>query len=205
MTHPERSRERDAAIDAVLDLVPEHGWSVSALRRALPEADDLDMLFPGGTTDLIEAFCDLADRRMEEDALAADMEGLGLTRRVKSVLALRFDRQRANRDAIRRAIAVLALPGHATLAARITARTVGAVWFAAGDRSADFSWYTKRVILAGVYSATLLFWLRDYGEDDSATLAFLDRRLAAAGRIGKARSRVERLLSRFQPRRAAEI
>ncbi len=60
-----------------------------------------------------------------------------------------------------------------------------AIWHLAGDRSADWSWYTKRAILAGVYGATLLYWLRDDSEDDEATLAFLDRRLAGVGRIGK--------------------
>jgi ubiquinone biosynthesis protein COQ9 len=193
---PERSPERDAAIAAVLDLVPEHGWSITALAAHLPQPDDLAMLFPGGAADLIEAYGDLADRQMEEDAAAADMEGLGLTRRVHKVIALRFARQRPYRDSIRRALAVLALPQNAAVSLRITGRTVGAIWFAAGDRSADFSWYSKRAILAAVYSATLLYWLRDYGLDDGDTLSFLDRRLAGVGRLG-------RLISRFQPRKSA--
>lgn len=203
MTHPERSPERDEALALVLDQVPEHGWSLSSLRRALPELADLDMLFPGGTTDLIEAYADLADRQMEQDAAAADMAGLGLTKRVRAVIALRLHRQLPHRDAIRRALAVLALPQNAPLSARITARTVDSIWHAAGDRSADFSWYTKRAILAGVYGATLLYWLRDYGDENQATLEFLDRRLAAVGRIGKARGRIETLVSRFKPREAA--
>ena len=66
-----------------------------------------------------------------------------------------------------------------------------AIWHAAGDRSADFSWYTKRAILAAVYSATVLYWLRDTSEDDAATLAFLDRRLAGVGRIGRLRRRAD--------------
>ena len=57
-------------------------------------------------------------------------------------------------------------------------RTVDAIWHAAGDRSTDFAWYTKRGVLTAVYSSTLLFWLRDGSEDDAATLAFLDRRMA---------------------------
>ena len=89
--------------------------------------------------------------------------------------------------AVRRAVAVLALPRHALLAGRCTARTVDAIWHAAGDRAADFSWYTKRAILAGVYGATLLFWLRDASEDDAATLAFLDRRLQGVARAGQVR------------------
>ena len=79
------------------------------------------------------------------------------------------------------------------------ARTIDAIWHAAGDRSADFSWYTKRAILTPIYAATLLYWLRDDSFDDEATLAFLDRRLAAIGRIGKLRRRVEGLVDRFRP------
>jgi ubiquinone biosynthesis protein COQ9 len=196
---PERSPERDAALVVLLDLVPIHGWSIRSLQQAVGEATDLSLLFPGGTPDLIEAYCDLADRDMEQDAANADFDGLGLTKRVRAVIALRLDRQRPNRDAIRRAIAVLSLPSFAPLSARITARTVDSIWFAAGDRSADFSWYTKRAILAAVYAATLLYWLRDYGEDDAATLEFLDRRLAGVGRFGKAKARLERAVARFKP------
>lgn len=199
MSLPERSPERDAAIAAMLPLVAQHGWSLTALKQALPEPEDAALLFPGGTPDLIEAFADHADRQMETAAAEADMEGKGLTKRVRAIIALRFAQQRENRDAIRRALAILALPIHAPLAARITARTVDSIWHAAGDRSADFSWYTKRAILAAVYATTLLYWLRDHGEDDTVTLEFLDRRLAGVGRIGKARARLGRLFTRFQP------
>ena len=95
--------------------------------------------------------------------------------------------------------AVLALPGHARLAAACTARTVDAIWHAAGDRAADFSWYTKRAVLAAVYGATVLFWLRDSSDDDALTLAFLDRRLADVGQIGRLRRRAVETLKRLRP------
>ena len=205
MNHPERSPERDAALAVVLDLVPEHGWSLTALRQVVADPDELSLLFPGGTSDLIEASCDLADRQMEQDAASADLSELGLIKRVKAVIAMRFARQRANRDAIRRAIAVLALPRHLPLSLKITTRTVDSILHTAGDRSADFTWYTKRATLAAVYTATLLYWLRDYGEDDSATLEFLERRLAGIGRVGRARGRLDRLFNRVRPTKAAEI
>ena len=206
MTPPERSPERDTAINLALELVPSHGWSITALRRADTALAELDLLFPGGSAELVEAYIDFADRIMESDAAAADFNGLGLTQRVRKVIALRLERQRPHREAIRRALAVLALPGHARIAARTAARTVDAIWHAAGDQSSDFSWYTKRAILAGVYGSTLLYWLRDYSEDDAATLEFLDRRLAGVGRIGKARGKLSGLgeklgnrLGRFKP------
>ena len=194
---PERSPERDQAIEAVLPQVGLTGWTMTTLLRAA--GPDADLLFPGGTLDMIEAYCDWADRRMEEEAAATDMSALRLPQRVRAVLGIRFAQNRDYKDAVRRALGVLAAPGNARVAARCTARTVDAVWHAAGDAAADFSWYTKRAILAAVYGATLLYWLRDYSPEDEATLAFLDRRLAGVGRIGRVRRRGETLMQRFRP------
>ena len=193
---PERSAERDAAIRATLPFVPEAGWTFAALRQGMAAvaADPLDaeLLFPRGATDMIEAWADLADRDMEAGAAAADIAELRLSQRVRAIVALRLRQAGRDREAVRRALAVLATPGHAILATRITARTVDAIWHAAGDRSADFSWYSKRAILAAIYAATLLFWLRDTSDDAAASLAFLDRRLAGLGRVARLRRRWSR-------------
>lgn len=196
---PERMPERDAAILGMLPNVPFDGWTKRALRAGVRDAglpaDEADLLFPLGTVDMIETFCDLADRRMEEAAAA--LSQTKVSARVRAVIALRLEQNRPYKEAVRRALAVLALPQNAQAAATCTARTVDAIWYAAGDRSADLSWYSKRAILAAVYSTTLLFWVRDTSEEDVDTLAFLDRRLAAVGRISRLRGRVSGLLARF--------
>jgi ubiquinone biosynthesis protein COQ9 len=203
MSPPERSPERDAVVDAVLAHVPFDGWTPLALQRALAEAglhrDDAPLLFPGGPTDLIAAYCDLADRRMAEDAVALDLPSRRLTDRVRTIIALRLARARPHKEAVRRALSVLALPQNAVAAAACTARTMDAIWHTAGDGAADFSWYTKRASLAAIYSATLLFWLRDTSVDDAATLAFLDRRLEDLARLGKLRRRATDMARRFTP------
>jgi ubiquinone biosynthesis protein COQ9 len=201
LTPPERSAERDAAIVALLPNVVFDGWTMPALRAAA--GPDADLLFPGGSTDMIEAYCDLGDRWMEQGAIAADVASLRLSQRVRAIVALRLEQNRPYKDAVRRALAVLALPGNAGLALRCTARTVDTIWFAAGDGSADFSWYSKRAILAGVYGATLLYWLGDGSDDDGPTLAFLDRRLRGVGRIGGIRRRMDAVMQRFRPNAAA--
>lgn len=199
---PERSPERDAAIAAMLPHVPFDGWTDRSLRRGLADIgvppDEAPVLFPAGATDMVETFCDWADRRMEDGAAGLD-PAMRLHQRVRAVIALRLEQNRPYREAIRRALALLALPANARLAAACTARTVDAIWHAAGDQSSDFSWYTKRAILAAVYGATILYWLGDLSDGDAATLAFLDRRLASVGRIGSLRRRVEEILGRFQP------
>ena len=204
ITPPERMPERDAAITAMLPHVPFDGWSKRALRAGVRDAglpgDEADLLVPLGTVDMIETFCDLADRRMED--AAADLPQTKVSHRVRAIIALRLEQNRPHKEAIRRAMAVLALPRNARAAAACTGRTVDTIWHAAGDRSADFSWYTKRAILTAVYTATVLYWLRDTSEDNAATLAFLDRRLAGVAMIGKVRGRVEGFLRR---RRGGEV
>jgi ubiquinone biosynthesis protein COQ9 len=198
---PERLPERDAAIEAMLPNVPFDGWTIRALRSGLTAAglpeDEAAILFPGGAADMIAVFCDLADRRMTE--AAAGLTGTKLSARVQATIALRLTANRPHKEAIRRALAVLALPGNARTAAAITTRTVDAIWHAAGDRSADFSWYTKRVLLTVVYGASLLFWLHDTSEDDAETLTFIERRMHGVGRLLRARGQAGSWLSRLRP------
>ena len=130
---------------------------------------------------------------------AAALSEPGLTARVREIISLRLAMNRPHKEAIRRALAVLALPGNTRTASAITARTVDAVWHAAGDRSADFSWYTKRVILTAIYSAAVLFWLHDTSEDDADTRAFIDRLLHGVGLLGRARDRAGSLFGRLRP------
>ncbi len=190
-----------ALIDALLPQIPFDGWTVTAVRRALAtlgrDPEDAPLAFPNGAGEMIEAFSALADARMVSTAAGA-LGTYGMTKRVREIIAIRLEQNRADKDAIRRALAWLALPMHARLAARITAATVDTIWHAAGDTAADMSWYTKRGLLAGVYSATLLYWLRDQSADDEPTLAFLDRRLRDIGKIGGGKRKLSAALAQLR-------
>ena len=195
MTHPERTPERDAALDALVASQPFPGWTVQALRMAA--GPDADLLFPGGPVDMVETWIDGADRRTG----AATFDQPRLPDRVRAAIAFRLALHRPAKEAVRRGLALLAT--RPATAAAVTARSVDAIWHAAGDRSSDWNWYSKRAILAGVYGSTLLYWLRDDSFDDADTLAFLDRRLAGVGRMGRWRRAGTALRQRWRPSQAA--
>ncbi|MDQ1078463.1 COQ9 family protein [Pseudoroseomonas cervicalis] len=183
----ERSAERDAALRAMLPEVPRLGWSLAALRAGLAAGgqnpDAAEWLFPRGPAGMVEAWCDLADRDMAAEAAGMGLESQRIPARIRALVALRLRQQRPNKEAVRRGLALLALPWNAGAAARATARSTDAIWQAAGDTSNDLSFYTRRATLAGVYGTTLAFWLNDADPEDAATLAFLDRRLADLARL----------------------
>jgi ubiquinone biosynthesis protein COQ9 len=149
---PERLPERDAAILAMLPNVAFDGWTKRALKAGARQADlspdEADLLFPLGSIDMIETFCDLADRRMAE--AAAGLPDTRPSARVRAMIVLRLEQNRPHKEAIRRALAILALPQNARAAAHTTARTIDAIWHAAGDRSTSVSWYTKRATLTAI-------------------------------------------------------
>jgi ubiquinone biosynthesis protein COQ9 len=183
-----RSPERDAALEGLLAAsLGAETWRLASLREVVDP--DADLLFPGGPVEMIEAYFDLGDRRVAASGAAAGVEGVSA--RVRALVLERVAFDRANLPATRRAVAILALPGHAAAGTRSLARTSDAIWRAAGDRSADFSWYTRRATLAAVHAATMLYALGEDGSgaerapDDVA--AFLDRRLARLAALGRRR------------------
>jgi len=193
---------RRALCGAALAEVPFEGWSAAALRRAAGDlglsADDAERAFPGGARDLMEYWAALNDEHMNAALAAVDLGALKLRRRIALAIKLRLTHMAPHREAMRRALSFLALPPNAALGARLLYRTVDAIWYAVGDRSTDFSFYTKRALLAGVYAGTVLYWVDDRSPDSAETWSFLERRLDDVMRIPKLTERV-RALARSLP------
>jgi ubiquinone biosynthesis protein COQ9 len=183
------TRVRDAILPHVLAEISEHGFSDAGLKAAAEKAGvnstELKAAFPNGGASMVEAFSHWADERMAERLLEDPPER---TRdRVTHAVKARLDVMAPYKDAARRAAAFLALPQNAPLAANLMMRSVDLMWRAAGDRSSDFSYYTKRALLGGVYAATLIHWLSDSSAGHADTWAFLDSRIGDVMRIEKLR------------------
>lgn len=180
---------RDRAIEQVLPAVATLGWTPRAFAAVGWSDAEARACFPGGTLDMIEAFRARTDRRMA--AAASDLPAdLRTGARVRALIAARLADHRTHRPAARRAFAILSVPANRGVAARSLFATADAAWAAVGDRSTDINWYSKRVTLAGIYAATLLVWLGADDPDDERALAFFDRRVAAAARLGQLRRRI---------------
>lgn len=183
---------RDRLVQAVLVHVPFDGWSWESLKAAALDLgyDETmpERAFPGGPVEAVAHFSGLADRKMSA-AIAGrdDWERTRLDRRIAFLLRRRIEDWADHRETIRRALALLALPGNAALGARLAWKTADEVWYGAGDRSSDFSYYTKRAIVVGILSATTLYWLADKSDDYADSWAFLDRRIADSLKITRLR------------------
>lgn len=178
----------DQLLDAALRHVPFDGWSAAALAAGARDCgvddDALRAAFPDGVAGALTRFSRRADGAMVAALAAAETAEMRLRDRVAFAVEARLAALAPHREAVRRGLSWLALPQNAALGVRLMYRTVDDIWYAVGDRSADFSFYTKRALLAGVVASTTLYWLDDRSGDGAATRGFLARRIADVLRIG---------------------
>ena len=66
-------------------------------------------------------------------------------------------------------------------------------WAESPDWAVRFNDEAKRLILAGVYSSTLLRWLNDTSQDEKATFEFLDARIENVMQFEKLKARLKPL------------
>lgn len=181
-----------ALLDAALMHVPFDGWSETTFKAAAADAGiDLAMaraVCPRGAVDLALAYHARGDAamvaRLKSDELPArysDKIAAGVRFRIEAV---------SDKEAVRRGTTLFALPMHAADGAKAIWGTADKIWDTLGDTSDDVNWYTKRATLAGVYSATVLYWLGDDSTDNQATWAFLDRRIEDVMQIEKVKAQV---------------
>lgn len=193
------SSDKQQLLDAVLPHVMFDGWSGTAIGHAVKDLNmeraDFDRHFPGGSRDLIALFMTRADNQMEEQLIKKGALSMKVRDRITLAVRLRLEIYAPHRDAVRKALTFLSMPQNALLGTKLTAATVSRMWYATGDQSVDFSYYSKRLTLSAVYGSTLLYWLDDISEGHQKSWEFLARRIENVMQFEKAKAKTRNLLS----------
>lgn len=185
-------------LSAITPHVPFDGWSAASFAAAIADSGTDPALAravcPRGALDLALAYHAAGDAALRAHLRAADLSGLRFRDRIAA--AVRFRLESADRELVRRASTLFALPTHAGEGAKALWQTADAIWAGLGDTSQDINWYSKRATLSAVYAATLLYWLGDDSPEQQRSWRFLDRRIDDVMQIEtlKAKARSSRLL-----------
>lgn len=185
---------RSRVLSAALPNVAFDGWSDATLTEAISDSGvdphAAKLAFPRGGVDLAIAHHRAGDEEMRARLAEADLEAMRIRERVAFAIRTRLEIAARHREAARRAASLFALPPHAGDGARMMWETADHIWTGLGDPSEDLNWYTKRAILAGVYSSAALYWLGDESEGFERSWRFVDRRIEDVMRFEKLKSAV---------------
>ena len=170
------------------------GWSdaalVAASGRAAVDPAVARLAFPGGAMDMIAAWVDQVDARMADAFDPAVLAQMPIRERIRALVWFRLEAVTGLEEALRRALAIQALPQNLARTAKLGWSSADAMWRLAGDTATDYNYYTKRAILASIYAATLAVFLSDESEGKADTRAFLDRRIEGVMKFEKAKAQL---------------
>ena len=175
---------------AALPNVAFDGWSNSTFEAACRETDISErkarLFCPRGALDLAVAFHKWGDDQFEISFNKKKISKLKVREKIKKAVELRI-KLASDKEAVRRGVALFALPIYAFEGSRLIWDTADLIWELIGDNSEDYNWYSKRTILSAVYAATVLYWLGDNSEESKETWHFLDRRIEDVMRFESAK------------------
>ncbi|CAG5121818.1 unnamed protein product, partial [Candidula unifasciata] len=199
--HEYEHEVRQRILLASLRHVHEHGWTRKALEagardEGLPSV--AHGMFSRGGAELIHFFYTKSNSELvdvlKQEVEAAKAQGLAkpVTKPfIRKAVETRLRMIVPYLDTWPQAMAILALPPNVSEAFSNLLKLSDDIWFYAGDRSVDFNWYTKRLSLAAVYTATETYMIQDRSPDQQDTWAFLDNRLKDLQKFGSAKKSCE--------------
>ena len=178
---------------AILPHVVFDGWSQTSFDCAVADlnmdAAFAGVLAPRGALDLAVAYHRQGDVAMRAAYQSSPTVSLKIREKITLAVRLRLEAI-GDKEAVRRATSLFALPQHAGEGAKLIWGTADQIWDALSDGSRDVNWYSKRATLSAVYGATVLFWLGDESPGHAATWEFLERRIENVMQIEIAKAKI---------------
>lgn len=180
-------------VTKMLNHVPDLGWTWDALSKAALNSkkmkshseEELQNLFDNKISNIIGIFNDKLDEEMFAIFNPENNKNLGVTQTVKALVLSRLRASENYKSIIKTSLFFMAQPGNAYEALNQLMKTSNKIWEIAGDTSRGRNFYSKRLILAGVYSSTLAYWLAKETRSIDGSEDFLDKRLDDVKNIGK--------------------
>ena len=180
-------------VTKMLNHVPDLGWTWDALSKAALNSkkmkshseEELQTIFDNKISTIIGIFNDKLDEEMFAIFNPENNKNLGVTQTVKALVLSRLRASENYKSIIKTSLFFMAQPGNAYEALNQLMKTSNKIWEIAGDTSRGRNFYSKRLILAGVYSSTLAYWLAKETRSIDGSEDFLDKRLDDVKNIGK--------------------
>ena len=197
---------RIALAPAIADAAVFDGWTPLAVTNAA-EAEGVDpevakFAFKGGAMVLIASWIAAIDSAMAQALPAEALAAMKIRERIRRLVQFRLDAVAGQHEALRRALAIMAMPQNAGQALKLGWSSADAMWRLAGDTATDYNHYTKRMTLGALYASTLAVFVQDESEGYAETRAFLDRRIDNVMQFEKVKAQFLRPdAERFSPAR----
>ena len=158
-----------------------------ALKHTL-NINEINLLFPDGNKDLLEYSLDQLNIELQEYCKSIDLIRLPLHKRIRKILLSKIEIMNKEKNFYKKIFLKSLLPNRTISLSKQLYKSIDQIWYLAGDTSVDFNFYTKRLILAGIYSRVVLFFFNNNNQNELENL--LDLNLKRVAKIPELKSKI---------------
>lgn len=198
----EINQEKILILEDFLKNASFDGWSESSLIKSAQNCnfakDYYKLLFPQGISDLTDFFYNYTTEKMTNIFLDQEnTEKLKIREKIAFLIEIRINIYDSYKESIRSLLTHNLYPQNILNAQLNIWKICDQIWFLAGDKSTDFNYYSKRALLEGVYSSSVLFWLEDKSDNWEETKSFIAVQITRVLKIGKFSSELSSSIKNF--------
>ena len=177
-----------------------NGWNenlfIKIAKNSKFSLNELNILFPDGYSSLLSFYIKEINYKIFRKVKKLNLSKLRTHEKVRKIILLKMKENQDEKKLIKKTFFTLILPKHSKMSLELLYEIVDEIWFLVGDKSTDFNFYSKRVILAAIYSSTLMHWINN--NDLKKTEKFLDYQLKKVSKIPKIKNKFKKF-SNFLP------
>lgn len=178
----------NSLLENILKNVNDFGWTEESVRKALLELnlpeEDANFIVRGDAFNLIILFDQWINEKVRQDIDASMFQNLKVHEKIKYLLSLKFKTLHPYKSAVIKGGRLFQNPRVFKESFVMLAESINQMWYDAGDRSTDFNYYTKRLMLTAVHARVFVLWLRpSVHMDDIDTL--IDQALLGVYRVSQ--------------------
>ena len=162
-----------------INEVPKFGWSRETLLQCAKKqrisTSVLAKLFPSFEYDVLKFIIAQNNIQVEKNYNSFNNSRLKTRDKIKTIMELKFENNSHLKKSLPEMLKFLLRPGNILMSIKMLHENSDFIWSLSGDKSNDFSYYSKRGLLSMIYLATLIYWLNDKSEKDIATKNFISK------------------------------
>jgi len=144
----------------------------------------LSSFFPKGINDVFLNFNEMIRLKLQ-DLTKLKLKKLSVSEKIKFLLFSRLEILEKEKINFKPLLRYLILPQNLLFTNKLLFKVCDEIWFLAGDKSLDFNYYSKRIILMNIYSTGLIYWVFDKSPKKIKSNEFISKQIKNVSKIGK--------------------
>ena len=178
-----------------------NGWNLDSFEKTKKKlkfnSDLVNKLFTNKLDDLILFYNFSTNDQLSKIYTKRRFNKKSIRLSILNAIKIKFELLNKNKDSVKKSSIFLSNPSKQFLSGKIIYKTVDHIWKLIGDLSNDYNFYTKRAILASIYSFAMIMWLNDKNKNLDKTFNFLEKSIMNMNVVSNIKSKLKETINQF--------